>query len=736
MKIQQHNKEFWKFFSILYSSMFLLCLISAGYMNNQQNKALKQIADNNSHTTLLAISTELEFLKENAITFTSANMLRKEINYLMTSDNIDEFKRITYVNALKKDYFPNAMISSVCVYNSHYDKFYSINDGNVESVNIPQDLKFMFSGYKPYAIIPQIVDSYSGNGKSLIFSCVIPNELSRDNTITNGAMIISFSGKWFFERLQEHYGRIEQLFILTSNGNTINYINGKASFFSIPDNILKIAEANRNSTTIDKKHDCVVTHLEIEDVNWQIIRVQTISQFNSILKNTQTIIYVFYVILLIALLPLSYFLTKILHKPISHIAQMIVKNTPSAKLMDDYSIVMNFVKNNTDNFNADIVLVTENYIKSQIYGIDFSIPDYHRQQVDDIVKKEINNSAMYLFDVYPKNSQYVFSELRNDIQLQLNDLNISHLITQLNTYLILICNSDKNIIKKELEKILTDLKLKYQVNIRCFISDAIDNADCLNKVYNLLSEYSQYTLIYGNNLIIEESEINKFYNNSNSYPVNIEKEIIRLIKIPDYYSEIELVNMFDKFLENITSSNIHTFQSSILLLLLNICVDINNKIQSEVDINIYHIHQEIMHALTISEIKKIFYDFFYRIHEFVISSSSKQAIQHEQLIVTIKEYISINYSNSQLCVTEIADKLGLSPPYVSRLFAKSVGMSISKYINYIRLRKAANLLLTTDYTIKKIMQIIGYENESNFYKLFNKEFGKTPTAYRSETNDI
>ena len=87
--------------------------------------------------------------------------------------------------------------------------------------------------------------------------------------------------------------------------------------------------------------------------------------------------------------------------------------------------------------------------------------------------------------------------------------------------------------------------------------------------------------------------------------------------------------------------------------------------------------------------------------------------------------------DAQLSSKAIADSLGLSDTYVSKLFKASENISIANYINEARMAHAKRLLLETDLTIKDIAERIGISNSQYFYVLFRKYFGASPAQFRS-----
>jgi AraC-like DNA-binding protein len=64
------------------------------------------------------------------------------------------------------------------------------------------------------------------------------------------------------------------------------------------------------------------------------------------------------------------------------------------------------------------------------------------------------------------------------------------------------------------------------------------------------------------------------------------------------------------------------------------------------------------------------------------------------------------------------------------IFKESSKVSVHEYINRKRLDKAVFYLCNQDLSIQEIIEIIGYENETNFYRLFKKFYGVTPNEYR------
>ena len=109
--------------------------------------------------------------------------------------------------------------------------------------------------------------------------------------------------------------------------------------------------------------------------------------------------------------------------------------------------------------------------------------------------------------------------------------------------------------------------------------------------------------------------------------------------------------------------------------------------------------------------------------------SSGPSIRREILEVT--EYIGANYGK-ELSVERLASIVFLTPDYLSRLFKKSMGKSISQYIRQFRMEKARELLTGTNRKVIDIGEAVGYPNYSYFCQSFREYFGTSPERYRQE----
>lgn len=79
---------------------------------------------------------------------------------------------------------------------------------------------------------------------------------------------------------------------------------------------------------------------------------------------------------------------------------------------------------------------------------------------------------------------------------------------------------------------------------------------------------------------------------------------------------------------------------------------------------------------------------------------------------------------------EVASLIGVSPPYLSRVFKKEMGINFIDYLNKIRIEKAKELLGNEDIKIHEVSEKVGFNNPEYFTRIFKKYIGQTPIKFR------
>ena len=91
--------------------------------------------------------------------------------------------------------------------------------------------------------------------------------------------------------------------------------------------------------------------------------------------------------------------------------------------------------------------------------------------------------------------------------------------------------------------------------------------------------------------------------------------------------------------------------------------------------------------------------------------------------------------STPLDLTDLSKWLGLSEPYLLRLFHQHVGKTIGQQLLELRMFKAAQLLQVPSMPIKQIALQCGYDDLSNFYRDFKRVHRATPKDVRISALD-
>ena len=120
-----------------------------------------------------------------------------------------------------------------------------------------------------------------------------------------------------------------------------------------------------------------------------------------------------------------------------------------------------------------------------------------------------------------------------------------------------------------------------------------------------------------------------------------------------------------------------------------------------------------------------------------ISQSNKTIEKFKGKNINVIE-IAIEYMETHISdnigLEEISKHVNLHPVYFNRIFSKSIGTPPIGYLKKLRLERAMDLLLTTNYKVVDIAKLCGFTTSSYFISQFNAEMGCTRTAYRAANN--
>lgn len=132
-------------------------------------------------------------------------------------------------------------------------------------------------------------------------------------------------------------------------------------------------------------------------------------------------------------------------------------------------------------------------------------------------------------------------------------------------------------------------------------------------------------------------------------------------------------------------------------------------------------------------IKSQLFSLFWTLESLQTPISKEAATRyHASQILKMKDllqFIAIHYA-SPLTLKEASDFCGYSTSYFMKFFKSFTGSTFVEYLNTYRLKKACELLLSTNLTVLEISGTVGFDNHSYFIRIFKRQYGITPKKYR------
>ena len=169
----------------------------------------------------------------------------------------------------------------------------------------------------------------------------------------------------------------------------------------------------------------------------------------------------------------------------------------------------------------------------------------------------------------------------------------------------------------------------------------------------------------------------------------------------------------------------------------------SNELKEFQDVLIFHDNQNVAYLLnqfkkfTSKNTNDIFTNEIYELElkrlliEILKCTKESNVISGQNIYIKkAVSYIQANY-NQPLSVKMVADYLGISEPYLQKMFRNNLNVSIHTFINQTRIAKAKNLIANTNFPIKKIAKDIGYSSIQSFIENFKNIVGCTPTEFKN-----
>lgn len=113
---------------------------------------------------------------------------------------------------------------------------------------------------------------------------------------------------------------------------------------------------------------------------------------------------------------------------------------------------------------------------------------------------------------------------------------------------------------------------------------------------------------------------------------------------------------------------------------------------------------------------------------------AKSSASADILDSRVKKYIE-NHIGQKICLADISECIGKNANYLNQVFKRKNNMSIISYVNLIKMKKVASLIIDNAMTLKEAGEMVGIGDESYLSRLFKSTMGMTISEYKENSAD-
>lgn len=287
--------------------------------------------------------------------------------------------------------------------------------------------------------------------------------------------------------------------------------------------------------------------------------------------------------------------------------------------------------------------------------------------------------------------------------------------------LVINIEQDSSFIPRKILRVFMDAG--YEVYIG--VSEEYTDPEKVKVAYQEAIELLEYKIFIPGHFVVTRSQVKK--DKLKSYSLTKDKEALlkdALEKKNVGKTEYILKQIFDE-VRKTGWIKINCLE----LLLSQISIMLRHALQINGDEQLYlkESSKSIMDFSSLDEMEA----YFQSIGKNICQLSEKDGGEGPRDIITIMTEYAMNHFNQDITVKELAEKvLFMNPTYVSHYFVEKKGISFSTWLRELRMEHAKNFLTGSKLSITEVASMSGYNDTSQFIRIFKQETGITPKKYR------
>ncbi|WP_394525200.1 AraC family transcriptional regulator [Lacrimispora sinapis] len=744
-------------FTFLFGSAFLLIsfsLLLTSFLTQKTIDDLNKSAQYSIDQAYITINNTLSTCYKNF-----AGLKRElAINQALFSDHLSSLEEYQVSLLLENMTDANKCVDSAYIINRNANKVYT-SQGYISDIDsfYDKDAISLWKRYNPMspdAFIPRTTN-YTRLGTVYTYHYITLVYTQKNNQNENdGALIVNISQEKLLDQLALEPQLKDGIYIITQSGTIVwnKDIGSNGRSIEESEASKAIISENKDITMkgIFQGQECIINSRRAPSLRFIFVSAVPLSGIHaqvSYIRNTALLLIL---ATLIVTLLFSILFSRKIYSPIAGMIRGLQKDNipdphksqlPQSDL-DYLGSTLNHLKQQIKSLDYDVKklsVVNSREILFHLVSGDYDSEDICRDKLSScgiVFDKPLFVALIISFDDY---NDIVKKTLREDISTyHYSILNIAQELLSERydvitseapfnyVFLILNCQepAQEQWIRLTLQKI-NDVMMEYvkrsaSFGIGTYVQSLMDINKSFIKAFSALS----YRMVKGASSIIFYEEIAAKEHMVYDYPSEEEKSSV--IAIRGRNTE-NMKRAVDRFMEKIAETSIDNINMAVSQLLITWNQILKTIHQDDLSpVTYQQTLQQVNNCSNLEEVKEILYSYA------LVLIQLKNSELHNKNVILMKQavqYMNENFSNPDLSIEMIAESIGLSPSYTSTLFKEMNQISPGEYITNIRLKKAKELLETTDKSGKEIAALIGYDYRY-FYTVFKSRIGMTVKEYR------
>ncbi|MDQ0874536.1 two-component system response regulator YesN [Paenibacillus sp. V4I3] len=591
-----------------------------------------------------------------------------------------------------------------------------------------------------------------------LISIVYLNSIGKN---ANGAMVVNLNQQTLQRMVMNGAGSSSfQSMILNKQGTVISHTNSAMINTNMSDQsyVQKISASSEPRGTMEITQDgrsYRISYIKSESLGWTFIGV---TDYESLLRNVKEMKrYILSVtaILLLTVLGLGGFFTRLIYGPIHRLIRSVRDSSFDSRQQQPVS-------------ELDLLSGTFAYLENKIQDLQTSVTDYQSAKRNEVLRmltaggwtddaeiarklKQVGIEFEYphflvcllridsfrsLQEAYKQTDVSLFKYAVSNIAVELGSGSFRMVCFDCGEDAIaLVANIPEDMTNADqrladsLADIQTNVRKYLKLSVSAAMGTLVHGLTQIKYSWSTASDASRYRIVLGAGCLITRDFPETREPLQESHVTLLEKQVTDSMKLGDLGKTKEAVGEFVAYVRSTSFDEMMLVFAQMLIAIVRVARTMGVADHEDARTYIGSLNQQLYMKESIEEIEL----WYMGLCEKSISQRDQQSLQKNKWIVDkVLRYIHESYSDPSLTVDTLVEVGGLSTNYMRKMFKDIVGQTMTAYLTEYRFAKAKDLLIQTDLPANRIGEMVGIENTNYFYVSFKKHCGKTPDHFRKQ----